>query len=138
MASDDVRWQQRFANYQRALNNLTGAVQLSAQRPLTDLERQGLIQAFEFTHELAWKTLKDFLQARAVSGLYGSKDTTREAFSQGLIADGELWMEMIRHRNLSTHTYDEATVNEIVSAASLRYLPAFQVLARQMGALSDP
>jgi nucleotidyltransferase substrate binding protein (TIGR01987 family) len=138
MASDDVRWQQRFTNYKRALNNLTGAVQLSAQRPLTDLERQGLIQAFEFTHELAWKTLKDFLQARAVSGLYGSKDTTREAFSQGLIADGELWMEMIRHRNLSTHTYDEATVNEIVSAASLRYLPAFQVLARQMGALSDP
>jgi nucleotidyltransferase substrate binding protein (TIGR01987 family) len=133
-----VRWQQRFTNYKRALNNLTGAVQLSAQRPLTDLERQGLIQAFEFTHELAWKTLKDFLQARAVSGLYGSKDTTREAFSQGLIADGELWMEMIRHRNLSTHTYDEATVNEIVSAASLRYLPAFQVLARQLGALSDP
>jgi nucleotidyltransferase substrate binding protein (TIGR01987 family) len=138
MASDDVRWQQRFTNYKRALNNLTGAVQLSAQRPLTDLERQGLIQAFEFTHELAWKTLKDFLQARAVSGLYGSKDTTREAFSQGLIADGELWMEMIRHRNLSTHTYDEATVNEIVSAASRRYLPAFQVLARQLGALSDP
>ena len=138
MASDDVRWQQRFTNYKRALNNLTGAVQLSAQRPLTDLERQGLIQAFEFTHELAWKTLKDFLQARAVRGLYGSKDTTREAFSQGLIADGELWMEMIRHRNLSTHTYDEATVNEIVSAASLRYLPAFQVLARQLGALSDP
>ena len=138
MASDNVRWQQRFTNYQRALNNLTGAVQLSAERPLTDLERQGLIQAFEFTHELAWKTLKDFLQARAVSGLYGSKDTTREAFSQGLIADGELWMEMIRHRNLSTHTYDEATVNEIVSAASLRYLPAFQVLARQLGALSDP
>jgi len=138
MASDDVRWQQRFTNYKRALNNLTGAVQLSAQRPLTDLERQGLIQAFEFTHELAWKTLKDFLQARAVSGLYGSKDTTREAFSQGLIADGELWMEMIRHRNLSTHTYDEATVNEIVAAASVRYLPAFQVLARQMGALSDP
>jgi len=138
MASDDVRWQQRFTNYKRALNNLTGAVQLSAQRPLTDLERQGLIQAFEFTHELAWKTLKDFLQARAVSGLYGSKDTTREAFSQGLIADGELWMEMIRHRNLSTHTYDESTVNEIVSAASLRYLPAFLVLARQLGALSDP
>jgi len=138
MASDNVRWQQRFTNYQRALNNLTGAVQLSAERPLTDLERQGLIQAFEFTHELAWKTLKDFLQARAVSGLYGSKDTTREAFSQGLIADGELWMEMIRHRNLSTHTYDEATVNEIVSAASRRYLPAFQVLARRLGALSDP
>jgi nucleotidyltransferase substrate binding protein (TIGR01987 family) len=138
MASDDVRWQQRFANYQRALHNLAGAVQLSAERPLSDLERQGLIQAFEFTHELAWKTLKDFLQARAVSGLYGSKDTTREAFSQGLIADGELWMEMIRHRNLSTHTYDEATVNEIVSAASVRYLPAFQMLARQLGALTDP
>lgn len=112
-------------------------MQLSAERPLSDLERQGLIQSFEFTHELAWKTLKDFLQARAVSGLYGSKDTTREAFSQGLIADGELWMEMIRHRNLSTHTDDEAAVNEIVSAASLRYLPAFEVLARQLGERSD-
>ncbi|MCP9916316.1 nucleotidyltransferase substrate binding protein [Cyanobium sp. ATX 6F1] len=106
----DIRWQQRFGNFRQALARLREAVELSQQRSLSDLERQGLIKAFEFTHELSWKTLKDFLVSRGVSDLFGSRDTTREAFAQGLINDGEIWMEMIRHRNLSAHTYDEATV----------------------------
>ena len=125
MASDDQRWQQRFENFRRALVRLDEAVQLSQQRPLTELERQGLIQAFEFTHELSWKTLKDFFAERGVGDLYGSRDTTREAFSQGLILDGELWMQMIRHRNLSTHTYDEKTIADIVDAVTSAYLGAF-------------
>lgn len=129
---DDIRWRQRFANYRRALLNLEAAVALSRERPLSDLERQGLIQAFEFTHELAWKTLKDFLQAKGAISLYGSKDTTREAFSQGLVADGELWMAMIRHRNLSTHTYDEQTVQEIVAAVASHYLQALKQLAERL------
>ena len=87
-----------------------------------------MIQAFEFTHELSWKTLKDFLTARGVAELYGSKDTTREAFSQGLIRDGELWMAMIRHRNLSTHTYDEGTIQQIVSAVTQDYIHTFAAL----------
>lgn len=128
MASPDLRWQQRFANFRRALARLREAVELAQQRPLSDLERQGLIQEFEFTHELSWKTLKDFLNSRGVEDLFGSKDTTREAFSQGLIADGECWMAMIRHRNLSTHTYDEATITEIVAAVSASYLSAFLAL----------
>ena len=128
MALVDTRWQQRFENFRRALLQLQKAVELSKERPLSDLERQGLIQAFEFTHELSWKTLKDFLNARGVEDLYGSKDTTREAFSQGLISDGELWMAMIRHRNLSTHTYDESTIQQIVSAVTQDYIYAFAAL----------
>ena len=128
MTGTDVRWRQRASNYRRALGQLVAAVELSGQRRLSDLERQGLIQVFEFTHELSWKTLKDFLASRGVEALYGSRDTTREAFAQGLISDGEAWMEMIRHRNLSTHTDDEVTVQEIVTAVVTRYLLAFQEL----------
>ena len=132
MTSHDIRWRQRSSNYRRALARLAEAVELSGQRPLSDLERQGLIQAFEFTHELSWKTLKDFLASRGIEELYGSRDTTREAFAQGLITDGEAWMEMIRHRNLSTHTYDEATVQEIVTAVVSRYIGAFQELETRL------
>ena len=132
MTSHDIRWRQRSSNYRRALARLGEAVELSGQRPLSDLERQGLIQAFEFTHELSWKTLKDFLASRGIEELYGSRDTTREAFAQGLITDGEAWMEMIRHRNLSTHTYDEATVQEIVTAVVSRYIGAFQELETRL------
>jgi len=132
MTGQDVRWRQRSSNFRRALARLVEAVDLSVQRPLSDLERQGLIQAFEFTHELSWKTLKDFLASRGVEELYGSRDTTREAFAQGLARDGEAWMEMIRHRNLSTHTYDEGTVQEIVTAVVSRYLHAFQELETQL------
>ena len=128
MVPVETRWQQRFSNFRRAFGQLSQAVELSKQRELSDLERQGLIQAFEFTHELSWKTLKDFLAARGVSDLYGSKDTTREAFSQGLISQGDLWMAMIRHRNLSTHTYDEATIQDIVSAVQRDYIHAFASL----------
>ena len=132
MTSHDIRWRQRSSNYRRALARLVEAVELSGQRPLSDLERQGLIQAFEFTHELSWKTLKDFLASPGIEELYGSRDTTREAFAQGLITDGEAWMEMIRHRNLSTHTYDEATVQEIVTAVVSRYIAAFQELETRL------
>jgi nucleotidyltransferase substrate binding protein (TIGR01987 family) len=128
MQDADIRWIQRFSNYRRAVARLTEAVALTRQRRLSDLERQGLIQAFEFTHELSWKTLKDFLSSRGAVELFGSRDTTREAFAQGLIRDGDIWMAMIRHRNLSTHTDDEATVQEIVSAVTSRYLDAFQEL----------
>ena len=132
MTGQDVRWRQRSSHYRRALARLVEAVELSGQRPLSDLERQGLIQAFAFTHELSWKTLKDFLASRGIEELYGSRDTTREAFAQGLITDGEAWMEMIRHRNLSTHTYDEATVQDIVTAVLSRYIAAFQELETRL------
>ena len=91
---------------------------LAERRDLSDLERQGLIQAFELTHELAWNTLKDFLAARGSSEkLYGSRDATRAAFAAELIEDGEAWMMMIEHRNESSHTYNDEVPRERIALA---------------------
>jgi nucleotidyltransferase substrate binding protein (TIGR01987 family) len=127
----DIRWQQRFANYRKALARLTEAVELRRQRPFTDLERQGLIQAFEFTHELAWNTFKDIAEFQGASGLLGSRDATRYAFKTGLIEDGENWMKMIDSRNLSTHTYQEAVAQELEQRIIDSYFALFgQSVAR--------
>ena len=107
----DIRWKQRFDNFQRALHQLTLAMELKAQRPLSELEQQGLIQGFEFTHELAWNVLKDYLEMEGIQGLVGSRSTAREAFKRGLVRDGEVWMDMIEKRNLSSHTYNQAVAN---------------------------
>lgn len=128
MSGQDIRWIQRFAHFLKALSQLEEAVQLAEQRPLSKLEEQGLIQAFEFTHELAWNTLKDFLESRGVQKLYGSKDVTREAFKTGLIENGETWMEMINSRNLTSHIYDEATAVEIVVSIREVYFAEFEAL----------
>jgi nucleotidyltransferase substrate binding protein (TIGR01987 family) len=116
MTTQDIRWIQRFNHFTKALSQLQEAVKLARQRPLSKLEEQGLIQAFEFTHELAWNTLKDFLEERGIQDLYGSRDATRQAFKTGLIEDGEVWMNMIQSCNLTSHTYDEAVATQIASA----------------------
>lgn len=130
--SFDIRWKQRFDNFRRALKQLTAAVDLSRQRPLSELERQGLIQAFEFTHELAWNVLKDYLEMEGIQGLVGSRSTVREAFKRGLVRDGEVWMDMIDKRNLSSHTYNENVAQAIVQAVVERYHPAFQELQQRL------
>lgn len=135
MSQQDIRWQQRFNNYTKALTHLRQAVQLAAQRPLSKLEEQGLIQAFEFTHELAWNTLKDFLENRGVQNLYGSKDATREAFKTGLVENGQAWMDMIQSRNLTSHTYDEATAAQIAAAIRNDYYPEFDALHSKLAVL---
>ena len=128
MSAEDIRWIQRFNNFNKALAQLREAVELARQRPLSKLEEQGLIQAFEFTHELAWNTLKDFLKNRGVQNLYGSKDVTREAFKTGLLETGEAWMDMIQSRNLTSHTYDEATAAKIAAAIRDAYYVEFEAL----------
>lgn len=125
--SADSRWRQRFANFQRAFRRLAQAAAEAQRRKLSDLELQGLLQAFEFTHELAWKTLKDYLLASgSTARLHGSRDATREAFSEGLVDGGEVWMRMIEHRNETTHTYDEATADRIATAVLREYVPEFE------------
>jgi len=128
----DIRWIQRFQHYQKALARLEEAVTLAEERSLSDLERQGLIQAFEFTHELAWKTLKDFLEYHGVQDLYGSKDVTRAAFQAGLLKDAEVWMNMIVSRNLTVHTYNETTAKRIAQDIQRRYYPCFVQLRERM------
>ncbi len=128
----DIRWRQRFDNYQRALQTLSRAVALSAERPLSELEQQGLIQGFEFTHELAWNMLKDFLEAQGIAGLIGSRDAIRTAFKNGLIQEGETWMEMIKARNLSSHTYQLELANRLAAEILQRFYPAFVALEQKM------
>jgi nucleotidyltransferase substrate binding protein (TIGR01987 family) len=138
MSEDDIRWKQRFQNYCRALDQLTRFMDVEE---LNELEQQGLIQAFEYNHELAWKTLKDFLELRGVENLFGSKDTSREAFNAGLLGDseedGKTWMKMIEHRNLTSHTYNEETTQLIVGAIEEKYYDAFIALREKLKTLLD-
>ena len=133
----DIRWKQRFHNFQRALRTLDQAMELSRERPLSDLEQQGLIQGFEFTHELAWNVLKDFLEEKGITGLIGSRDATRTAFRNGLIEDGETWMDMIRERNMSSHTYNLDVAARIANNILTRFHPCFVKLAATMTAHLD-
>lgn len=94
-----------------------------------------MIQAFEFTHELAWNTLKDFLESRGAANLYASKDATREAFAGGLIDNGAEWMAMIQTRNRSSHTYNEKTANEIADAILNSFVSEFDKFRSKFAAL---
>ncbi len=135
MENKDIRWIQRYGNYSKALFQLNDAIELANERELSKLEEQGLIQAFEYTHELAWNTLKDFLIERGNKEIYGSKDATREAFNYGLIVDGEIWMDMILSRNKSSHTYNEETADEIVNAILNNYYIEFNKLHQKLSEL---
>ena len=125
MIAEDIRWQQRFANYQRALEQL----ETFFEPPALNLrEQQGLIKAFETTFELAWNSLRDLLRSQGNASLLGSRDTLREAFRLGLVEDGETWMLMIQDRNLTSHTYNRSTAEAIAANIATRYLPYFQNL----------
>jgi nucleotidyltransferase substrate binding protein (TIGR01987 family) len=133
MAEPDVRWQQRFANYCRALEQLE---LFFAPPALNERERQGLVKAFEYTYELGWKTLADLLRSRGSSDLLGSRDAIREAFSTGLIADGPVWMAMVNDRNLTSHVYNRSTAEAISFNIAERYLPSFQALRQRLQGLA--
>ena len=113
MNTEDIRWKQRFQNFKKAFALLEEAVELYNRDGFSDLEVQGLIQRFEFTHELAWNILKDYFEYQGNTAITGSRDATREAFSNGLVDDGEGWMEMIKSRNQSSHTNNEEVAEEL-------------------------
>ena len=137
MSRRDSRWVRRFNNFAKAFAQLQAAVELSRQRELSKLEQQGLIQAFEYTHELAWKTMKDFLEERGVQNIYGSKDATREAYKAGLIENGEAWVEMIQSHNLTSHTYNEETAATVFSAVVNTYFAEFAAFYSHMQQLIE-
>lgn len=125
--NEETRWVQRLNHFNKAFSRLEDAVGLSKQRRLTDLEAQGLIQGFEYTHELAWNTLKDYFKESGVEGIHGSIDATRIAFREGVIENGEVWMDMIKKRNLTSHTYNEDVAMEVVTAILDLYFSEFQL-----------
>jgi len=128
----DIRWKQRFENYKKALGRLQ---QFIDKGDLSDLEEQGLIKAFEYTYELAWNTLKDFLEYSGQTGIYGSRDVIRKAFNLNLIEDGENWMDMLKSRNRTSHTYNEETAREISTAVKKVYYELFMQLRAKMETL---
>ena len=132
MDTQDIRWAQRLVNYSAALAQLAKAVGIAEQRPLSDLEKQGLIQAFEFTHELAWNVMKDYFAYQGNPSITGSRDAVRESFNKGLISDGEGWMEMIKSRNQSSHTYNQEVAEEIVGKVIAQYYVLFQSFLLRM------
>ena len=137
MKDQDIRWQQRLNHFQQALAQLDSAVDLSRQRPLSRIEQQGLIKAFEFTHELAWNVMKDFFEFQGEQAIMGSRDATRLAFARGLIADGEGWMEMIKSRNQTAHTYNISTTNEIILNVTSTYHAPLLSFADKMETLNN-
>ena len=134
---EDIRWKQRFSNYTNAFAFLTEAVELSQERALSALEQQGLIQSFEFTHELAWKMLKDYLEYQGIVNVIGSRDASRFAFQNALVQDGEIWMQMIQARNQTSHTYNLKVAQTVVESILNQFYPAFQQLAQKFNELSQ-
>jgi nucleotidyltransferase substrate binding protein (TIGR01987 family) len=125
MEKQDLRWQQRFGNFTKALAQLEHAVNLARKRELSEIEQQGLIKAFEFTHELAWNVIKDFFEYQGNTNIKGSRDAIREAYKSQLISDGETWMETIKSRINSVHAYDESIASEIAQNVVEKYFPLF-------------
>jgi nucleotidyltransferase substrate binding protein (TIGR01987 family) len=119
--TEDIRWQQSLHNFRKAFAQLDEAVALMQVRELSRLEKQGVIQAFEYSYELAWNTLKDFLIWQGIDGITGSRDTIREAFSKGLIEEGQGWMNMLADRNRTSQTYNEETAEVILSNIPLQH-----------------
>jgi nucleotidyltransferase substrate binding protein (TIGR01987 family) len=125
----DIRWEQRFSNYNKALKKLSEAIGYVKKKTKEEVHyeilKEGIIQRFAYTHELAWNVMKDFLLEIGDVTLYGSKDATREAFKTELIKDGDVWMEMIKSRNKTSHTYNEEIAQEIYLRILNEYHSAF-------------
>lgn len=129
----DIRWVQRLENYTKAVKQLTKFIE---KRDLNELEEQGLIQSFEYTYELAWNTLKDLFERQGESDIIGSRDAFRLAFKRGVIENGEIWMDMIKKRGLTSHTYNEKIAHEIATSIRDAYFGEFVRLQARLEALS--
>ncbi|MDR0868700.1 MAG: nucleotidyltransferase substrate binding protein [Planctomycetota bacterium] len=119
------RWQYRLDNFTRALALLREAVDTAAARPLTQLEKEGAVRRFEYSLELAWKTLKDYLQSEKVKiEPVTPKEVVRQAFTAGIIDDATVWMDALDARNEMAHNYDEAEFATTLAGVENRYLAA--------------
>jgi len=136
----DIRWEQRFSNFLKALDKLSQSVEyiteVLAKDDLSSVQeeliREGLIQRFEYTHELAWNVMKDYGEYQGNTNIGGSRDASREAFQLNLISNGQVWMDMIGSRNKTTHTYNKETADEIYSKILYEYYPAFMEFKQTM------
>jgi nucleotidyltransferase substrate binding protein (TIGR01987 family) len=132
--SEAIRWKQRLENYTKVLRQLTRFIE---KGELNEFEQQGLIQCFEYTYELAWNSIKDLFETQGEVGIIGSRDAFRLAFKRGLIENGETWMEMIKSRVLTSHTYNEDVAEEIANKIVTQYYPEFIRLHQRLESMSS-
>lgn len=130
--TEDIRWIQRFDNFKRSMKQLDNAIALMAERDLSELEQQGVVQAFEYNYELAWNILKDFYEHQGELGIQGSRDAIKVAFRRGLIANGDVWLKMIKSRGLTVHTYNEDVTQEILEDIVNLFYPEFVALRENL------
>lgn len=130
MGSNDIRWKQRFQNFEKAFLHLKSAV---FKTNLSDLERAGLIQIYEFTLELGWETVKDYLEEKNVEVKF-PRDTIKEAFKYEIIEQGDIWMDMLEKRNLMSHTYDETTAELAYKLITQTYFKAIEQVYNKLKA----
>jgi nucleotidyltransferase substrate binding protein (TIGR01987 family) len=125
----DIRWILRFSNLSKAYLRLEKYLE---EKDLNELEKQGLIKAFEYTFELSWKTLQDFLLENGYRDIKGPKPVIQQSFQDGYITDGKGWLKMIEGRNLTSHTYDEETAESIILAIRASYAGLFKDLVQKL------
>lgn len=130
------RWEQRLDSYHKALARLAEIVGASKKRALNEFERDGLVQRFEFTHELSWKLMKAYAEYQGFDGIGGSRDATRKAFEMSLISDGQSWMDMIKSRNETSHNYDGSMADDVVDSIINRFYPLLADFYLKMNSLS--
>ena len=121
MSKQDIRWRQRFQNFKKAFEQLKDSV-LKVDE-LSDLEKEGMVQRFEYTFELAWKTLKDYLEEQQVNAKF-PREVIKQSFHYEIIQDGEIWMDMLEKRNLMAHTYEETIFRDSVQKIANEYFKA--------------
>ena len=142
MVQQTIRWQQRFNNYRKALVKLAQAVELlsgqvNREEAVDELLQEGLIQRFEYTHELAWKVMKNYAEYQGYTDVRGSRDAIRKALEMGLV-DDRRWMETIEDRNLTVHNYDNEIASEIYAHIMQVYYPLFMSFEQKMQSLVEP
>ncbi len=130
MNEKDIRWRQRFVNFKKAYNQFNSAI--IDFEILSDLEKEGLIQRFEYTFELAWKTMKDYLASQEVAVNF-PREVIKAAFHYGLIEDGDVWMDMLDKRNLLAHAYDEERFKLAVAKIKNNYHKAITQVYKELG-----
>ncbi len=126
---DEIRWVQRFSNYKKAFSQLEYIIQKPS---LNEIEEQGLIKAFEYTYELGWKVLQDLLKERGYVDVNGPIPVIQQSFQDGYVTNERAWMEMLKNRNLTTHTYDELTAKDVVEEIRNTYYQLFVELKNRL------
>ncbi len=117
-AAKELRWKQRFENFSRAYQQLASVIDRTSS--LSDLEKEGMIQRFEYTFKLAWKTLKDYLASQAVEASF-PREVIKQSFYYELIDNGEVWMDMLTKRNIMAHTYSKENFRQAVDLIVNQY-----------------